>query len=74
MSLLPKSSYLLVCSSFEAELIKYAGNSFFYLKIVFMNILYDYSEKIGANWDKISEAVSKDSRIGKSHMEAISQN
>lgn len=68
MSLLPKSSYLLVCSSFEAELIKYAGNSFFYLKIVFMNILYDYSEKIGANWDKISEAVSKDSRIGKSHM------
>ncbi|MDP2947117.1 MAG: hypothetical protein Q8N88_03300 [Nanoarchaeota archaeon] len=68
MSLLPKSPYSLICSSQEAELIKYAGNSFFYLKIVFMNILYDYSKKIGANWDKIAEAVSKDSRIGRSHM------
>ena len=68
MSLLPKSPYSLVCSSEEAELVKYAGNSFLYLKIVFVNILYDYSKKIGADWDKIAEATGRDPRIGKSHM------
>ena len=33
-----------------------------------MNLMYDLAEKIGADWAKIAEAVSGDSRIGKSHM------
>jgi UDPglucose 6-dehydrogenase len=68
MSLLPKSSYSLICSSSEAELIKYAGNNFLYLKVVFINILYDYSRKIATDWSKIAEAVSQDPRIRKSHI------
>lgn len=74
MEILPKAPYELICSSREAELIKYAGNCFLYTKVVFMNMLYDLSEKLGARWDKVKEGMIHDSRIGKSHTDIIHKN
>jgi len=68
LSILPKASYEKVTSSDTTELIKYVGNNFLYTKVVFMNIMYDLATNIGVNWDEVSEAVSNDPRIGKSHM------
>ncbi|MEK7641463.1 MAG: hypothetical protein AAB365_00550 [Patescibacteria group bacterium] len=68
IAILPKAPYELVCSSQEAELIKYGGNCFLYTKIVYMNMLYDYAASLGCNWDVISEAMVHDPRIGVSHM------
>ena len=68
LSVLPKAPYEKVFSTKETELIKYVGNNFLYAKVIFMNLMYDLAEKLGADWAKIAEAVSHDSRIGKSHM------
>ncbi|MBX4189666.1 hypothetical protein KW785_03715 [Candidatus Parcubacteria bacterium] len=67
-AVLPPAPYSATVRSAESELIKYVGNNFLYTKVVFMNLMYDLSEKLGADWTKVAEAVSADSRIGKSHM------
>ncbi len=71
LSVLPKAPYTRVLLSKETELIKYIGNNFLYIKVIFMNLMYDLAEALGANWANISEAVSQDSRIGKSHMQPV---
>ena len=71
MSILPKAPYARVCSSEEAEMTKYAGNTFLYVKIVYMNMLCDLAKKMDADWNVIAENVSADSRIGKSHMQPM---
>jgi UDPglucose 6-dehydrogenase len=71
LSLLPRASYERILLSKETELIKYIGNNFLFMKVVFMNLMYDLSKKMDADWSKVSEAVSNDGRIGKSHMNPI---
>lgn len=68
LSLLPKAPYELVCSVREAELIKYAGNFFLYLKVLFANIVFDLAGADGADYETIRAAVSADPRIGPSHL------
>jgi len=67
-SVLPTAPYNKVLLSKETEFIKYIGNNFLYTKVIFMNLMYDLVEKLGGDWAKVAEAVSHDSRIGKSHM------
>jgi len=71
LSLLPKAPFELVCDSNEAELIKYAGNNWFYFKILFINMLYDLARASGAEWATIREAMSADPRIGFSHLTPV---
>ncbi len=73
MAVLPKSPYTLITGAAEAELIKYAGNNFLALKVIFMNIVYDAAEAVGANYSLIAEAMKADPRIGTSHMNVIDQ-
>ncbi|NQV88254.1 MAG: hypothetical protein HQ402_01690 [Parcubacteria group bacterium] len=70
-SVLPKAPYELICSSEEAEFIKYSGNCWLYFKVVFTNILYDTSSSLDLSWDVIRDALSADSRIGKTHLDPI---
>ena len=71
LSMLPKAPFNLVCSSRESELIKYAGNAFLYLKVVFANILYDMAQKEGADWGVLTSAIGADARIGPSHLAVV---
>jgi UDPglucose 6-dehydrogenase len=71
MSLLPAAPYQLVCRSEEAELIKYGGNNFLAMKVVYMNLLYDLAKATGADYDVVAKGMSADSRIGGSHMQVI---
>lgn len=68
LSVLPRANFEIICKSNEAELIKYGGNNWFYLKVVYINMLYDLAIKGNASWDVIREAMSNDPRIGPSHM------
>jgi len=71
MEILPKAPYSRICSSEEAEMTKYAGNTFLYMKVVYMNMLYDLAKKLDADWDVIAENVAADSRVGKSHLRPV---
>jgi UDPglucose 6-dehydrogenase len=71
MGVLPKAPYELVCTSKEAEIIKYAGNCFLFSKVIFMNILYDLTTKLDGRWDVIADALVHDLRVGTSHMQPV---
>jgi len=73
LSLLPQAPYEKVCTSREAELIKYLGNAFLTTKVIFVNMAFDLAEKIGADWGVVSEVFSNDPRIGKSHLNPVHQ-
>lgn len=55
------------CSLEEASLAKYAINTFLATKVVFMNELHKLAEAVGADFDHVATAMTKDPRIGKSH-------
>lgn len=71
MKILPRAPYESICSAEEAELVKYAGNTFLYLKVVYMNMLYDLAHKLGADWETVAQDISADARIGPSHMHPV---
>jgi UDPglucose 6-dehydrogenase len=73
MSVLPKTPYSSICKAAEAELTKYGGNNFLYMKVIFMNLLHDLAEKHGVKWDVIAENMTADPRIGASHMLPVHQ-
>lgn len=68
LAVLPEAPYAQVCSAREAELIKYAGNAFLFLKVVFANMVHDLAVAEDADWDAIMQALSADPRIGASHL------
>jgi UDPglucose 6-dehydrogenase len=71
LSVLPESQYSRVCSAREAEYIKYAGNGFLYMKVVFANLIYDLATSEGCDWSTVMEALAADSRIGPSHLKVM---
>lgn len=73
MAVLPKAPYEIICDSINAELIKYGGNCFFYFKNIFMNMLYDLSEKLGCNWEEVRQMIAADPRIGEEHTHPVNK-
>jgi len=53
-----------------ASLIKYSVNTFLAAKVVYFNEIYSLYKDLGVNdsWEKFTEILSKDRRIGSSHM------
>ncbi len=73
LAVLPPAPFQTIVSATEAEIIKYAGNCFLATKVIFMNMLYDYTAGYGGSWEHIKEAVVADERIGSSHMTPFHQ-
>lgn len=71
LTVLPESPYTQICSAREAEYIKYAGNAFLYLKVVFANLVHDIAAIEGADWNVIMQALAADPRIGPSHLKVM---
>lgn len=71
LEVLPKSLYNRVCKAEEAEMVKYGGNCFLMMKVVYMNLIFDLCEKVGADYEVVAEAMSHDPRIGTSHMRVV---
>lgn len=73
LSVLPKAPYELATGSTEAELIKYAGNGFLMWKVLFANIMYELSDKLGADYEAVRAALGADPRIGPSHLKVVDE-
>lgn len=73
MEILPKAPYEIICRSLDAELAKYGGNCFFYFKNIFMNLLYDLSERLGCDWKEVRQIIAADPRIGEEHTYPINK-
>ena len=56
-----------ICTSTEAEMIKYLVNCFLATKVSLANEFSQLCEKVGADWDKVWRLASKDERLGISH-------
>jgi UDPglucose 6-dehydrogenase len=52
-----------VCTSTEAEIIKYTHNGSGFVEIVFFNMMYDLAQKLGVSWEPIQDAMLADPLI-----------
>jgi len=69
MEILPRAPYQRVMPSNEAEMVKYFGNTFLAMKVIFGVQLYKLCQKIGVDYELVREAASADKRIGPSHLD-----
>lgn len=60
LGILKKAPENLMCSSEEAELIKYAHNISGYMQIMTFNIVYDLAQHYGSDWGPIQRAIEGD--------------
>jgi UDPglucose 6-dehydrogenase len=66
----PINGKTVFCNLETAELIKYASNSLLSTKISFANVIALLSEKVGADAERVLEAVGLDKRLGRSFLYA----
>lgn len=77
LSLLPKAPFMspwgigtyepIRITATEAELIKYAGNVFFSMKVSYSNAFAMLAEKMGCDYENVRKAISAEYRIGGAH-------
>jgi UDPglucose 6-dehydrogenase len=73
LKLLPKAPYSFLVNSREAELVKYMGNNFLFLKVIFANIAYNLAKNKKVDYETVMDIVGYDSRIGHGHLVIIDQ-
>ncbi len=71
IQILPLSPFERMMSSTEAEMVKYFGNTWFAVKVVFANQMYDVCQKLGIDYDTVRDGASADKRIGRSHLQVM---
>lgn len=71
MSVLPQAPYEKICSSTEAEIIKYVRNCIGYSRVLMANIFFDLSVSLDANYDVVREAVGADPDFGPTYTNAF---
>jgi len=71
LAVLPKAPFSIVCSSKEAELIKYLHNVHGYFQIIFSNLSYDLASKIGAGWEPIKQACLADPMMSHRYLDPV---
>ncbi len=71
LSILPKAPFSLICSSTEAEIIKYTHNTGGFVQIIFFNIMFDLAKKLGCDWSVIHSAIVADPYIPNRYSEPI---
>jgi len=73
LSTLPPAPHSMITKVENAELIKYGGNCWFYVKVIFMNTLYDLAQKYGIDYEQVKEGMMHDLRIGPTHLNVVHQ-
>ncbi|MBI5288948.1 MAG: hypothetical protein HY873_08240 [Chloroflexi bacterium] len=71
MKLLPRAPFERVCSASEAELAKYAANSFLAVKVSYANEMFDLCDRLRLDYDVVRDIVGADARIGDSHLQVL---
>lgn len=68
MPVLPRGARMII-PAVEAEMIKYAINTYYAKNVVFANQIYDICEKLGADYSRVKLGFTYDKRINDSHFE-----
>lgn len=68
LEILPPAPFEKIISATEAEVVKYFGNTYLTLRVIFANQMYDICQSVKADYDNVKECVGADSRIGPSHL------
>jgi|SRR3989344_1578395 len=71
LRMLPKAPYERVMRAAEAEMVKYFGNTFLAIKVIFGCQMYELCQKLGIDYEAVRDAGSADPRIGPSHLDAF---
>ena len=71
MAILPLAPSERILPATEAEMVKYFGNTWFSVKVIFANQMYDLCENIGISYDNVMEAAAIDKRIGRTHLQPV---
>lgn len=66
---LPKAPFSKVIRATEAETVKYFGNCFLAMKVVFANQMFDVCRTLGIDYESVKACSAADGRIGPSHLE-----
>lgn len=69
LEILPRAPYEKIMPARDAEMIKYAGNTFLALQVIFANQINDICQAAGISYELVKGAIKADKRIGKSHWE-----
>jgi UDPglucose 6-dehydrogenase len=71
MKLLPKAPYEKITDSLSAEFLKYTSNTLPYVKIIFLNLIYDLLNKKGGDWENLKELLAHDPYIAPTHLDPV---
>jgi UDPglucose 6-dehydrogenase len=71
MSVLPRAPYEKITNALAAEFLKYTSNTLPYVKIIFLNIMYDLVQAKGGNWDDLKELLANDPYIAPTHLDPV---
>ncbi len=69
LQLLPLAPFERIIPATEAEMVKYFGNNWFSVKVVFANQMYDLCRALNIDYDAVKDCAAADKRIGRSHLE-----
>lgn len=68
---LPLAPFERIVKSEEAEMIKYFGNNWFAVKVVFANQMYELCTKVGIDYEVVKDSAAADKRIGRTHLDVL---
>lgn len=71
MQLLPRAPYEKITDALSAEFLKYTSNNLPYVKIIFLNLLYDMVQAKGGSWEELKELLANDPYIAPTHLDPV---
>ena len=71
MAILPEAPYSLICTAREAELIKYGRNCLGFVRVVFINLMYDLARQLGIDWEPVRQAMAADPDCGPTYLNPV---
>ncbi|OGZ53271.1 MAG: hypothetical protein A3B25_00150 [Candidatus Ryanbacteria bacterium RIFCSPLOWO2_01_FULL_48_26] len=69
--LLPLAPFTRIMPAEAAEMAKFFGNTWFAVKVVFANQMYDLCQTLGIDYETVRDGVAADRRIGRSHLDVL---
>lgn len=71
MEILPRAPYEKITTALAAEFLKYTSNTLPFVKIVFLNLMYDLVLSKGGSWEDLRELLEHDPYIAPVHLDPI---
>lgn len=71
---LPNAPYNKICSAVDAEIVKYGRNISGFFRVIFSNILFDLTNKVGGDWLEIREMMAADPDTGPTYLNPVHKN